>query len=171
MPQTAPTISVPQVVASTGRRHRDLPPCAGCGEAIDSAGDYYVCWTGCPSRSEILAAAHPGRWEDDDSYDDTCSAALRRFWEKALADVGAAVLRLGADAGGNRFFVGDVGLHAGTAIEVLTPEGTWQPARFEYDVATWSPRAYVALGGWDAPLASFTIPADAVVRLAPERRR
>ncbi len=81
------------------------------------------------------------------------------------------MLRLGSDAGGKRFFAGDIGLHAGTAIELLTPEGTWQPARFEYDVVTWSPLAYVALGGWDAPQVALTIPAYAVVRLAPERRR
>lgn len=171
MPES-PTTAVPQVALTTGRRHRPLPPCAGCGEAIDPEAEHYVCWAGCGSRPEVLAAAHPGRWgDDDDSYDDACPAALRRLWEGLLAEAGAAVLRLGTDAGGNRFFAGDVGLHAGTAIEVLTPQGTWQPARFEYDVATWSPLAYVALGGWDAPQAAFTIPAGAVVRLAPERRR
>lgn len=174
MPETTVTDNaVAQVVLLTGRRHGTPPPCIGCGETIDTAEEYYLCRAGWPSRPEVLAAAHTGHWcgGDEDDYDDTCPAALRRFWEQVLADVGAALLRLGTDAGGRRFFAGDIALHAGTAIEVLTPAGTWQPARFEYDTATWSPRAHVALGGWDAPEVAFTLPPDAVVRLGPQRRR
>lgn len=170
MPETTTDTAVAQVVLLTGRRHGSPPPCIGCGQAIDTDKEYYLCRTGWPRRPEVLAAAHRGHWSGGDDYDDTCPAALRRFWEKVLADVGAGPLRLGTDAGGNRFFLGDAALHAGTAVEVLTPEGSWQPARFEYDTATWSPRAHVVLGGWDAPEVAFTLPPDAVLRL-PQRRR
>ncbi len=175
MPDTDNAVAdnaVAQVVLLTGRRHGTPPPCIGCGETIDTAEECYLCRAGWPARPEVLAAAHPGHWngDRDDDYDDTCPAALRRFWEQVLADVGAALLRLSTDAGGRRFFAGDVALHAGTAIEVLTPAGAWQPAPFEYDTATWSPRAHAALGGWDAPEVIFTIPPDAVVRVAPTRR-
>ena len=34
------------------------------GQAIDTAGEFFLCWTGCLSRPEVLGAAHPGRWLD-----------------------------------------------------------------------------------------------------------
>jgi hypothetical protein len=171
MPETTTTTdtTVAQVVLLTGRRHGSPPPCIGCARSIDTDDDYYVCRTGWPRRPEVLAAAHLGHWRGEDDYDDTCPAALRRFWEKVLADIGAGQLRLGTDAGGKRFHLGDVALHAGAAVEVLTPAGTWQAARFEYDTTTWSPKAHVALGGWDAPEVAFTLPPGAVLRLPPVR--
>ena len=129
--KTNADVAVPQVQLVSGRPFGPPPACVGCGGGIDTAGEYYACLAPPQGQRRILAAAHPGTWGDDDSYDDTCTAALRDLWDCELLAVGAGRLVLGHDGGGPRFFLGGEPLHAGTTIELADPDGGWvaSPAR------------------------------------------
>ncbi|MHB1912530.1 MAG: hypothetical protein ACYCTI_10825 [Acidimicrobiales bacterium] len=130
--KTTSHAAVPQVQLISGRPFGQPPACAGCGGVVDTDGEYYVCLTQVEGRRCILAAAHPGTWGDDDSYDDTCPGALRDRWDCELVAMGAGRIVLGRDGGGPRFFLGGEPLHAGTTIELADPAGGWVEVRFEY---------------------------------------
>ena len=166
--KTTTRLSVPQVRLVTGRPFGSPPVCVGCGGAIDTAGEHYVCVTPVEGQRRILAASHTGTWGDDDSYDDSCPAALRDRWDCELLALGAGRIVLGRDGGGPRFFLGGGPLHAGTTIELAAPDGTWVEVRFEYQLHPQvEPVAYLQLGGWDGPPVAFVIPSDAIARLRP----
>lgn len=164
--KTTSRLNTPQVVLVSGRTFGRPPVCVGCGGAIDSAEEYYVCLAPAEARHSILAASHTGTWGDDDSYDDTCPGALRDRWDCELVAIGAGRIVLGRDGGGPRFFLGGEPLHAGTTIELADPAGRWVEVRFEYRFHPQAePVAYLELGGWDRPLVAFVIAIDAIARL------
>jgi len=163
---TTNRLPVPQVQLVSGRPFGAPPACVGCGGVIDPAGEYYVCLAPIEGRRRILAAAHPGTWDDDDSYDATCPDALRDRWDCELLAIGAGRLVLGQDDGGPRFFLGGEPLHAGATIELADRDGGWVEVRFEYRLhPEVDPIGYLQLGGWDGPPVAFVIPGEVIARL------
>lgn len=69
-------------------------------------------------------------------------------------------ITLGTDHGGPRWFLGGKPISCGNGIEVLRPDATWLPVRFEvawgekdaalYDAGGRSPRLYIEMAGGPA---------------------
>jgi hypothetical protein len=142
-----------------------------CGQLISPDADSYVAaWQGPRDRPEVLAVAHAARWvgPSDDDYDEACENLLLARWSDSVTAGGAGLLCLRLDSSGHRFFVGDVGLHAGAPIEVLDADGRWLSGRFEYLTLAdggWRPRFHLLLGGREFPQAAMDIPIGTVVRV------
>ena len=113
--------TVVQVCTLWARPGQPMGVCVACATVVvaDGDGGYVAMWRGARSRPVVVAVAHPSRWvgPSDDDVEEGCELVLRARWEAELEAAGAGVLRLGSDGGGPRFFLGDVGLHAGTPIE------------------------------------------------------
>lgn len=163
----------PRVTLTTRHPYGTPGPCLHCGHPVDTEDGYLTLHTGTLRQAILVAVAHPSTFnEADDDWDDSCTQALRRLWERLLRQVGAGVLRHGADGGGDRWYLGGEALHAGTPIEILDHDGTWRPGCYEYTLtATGSvPKLYLPLGGWDSPQGAMTIPEGAAVRIPDHRR-
>jgi hypothetical protein len=162
------TTGVARVITVSGRPYGTPAPSVGCGETIDHRDDY-LALVDYATGAKLVGAAHHARWTGpgDDDYDRACPDALRRLWLEAVAGAGAAVLSLGADGGGPRFYAGDVALHAGTALDVLSADGTWLAGRFEYVIGPrrWQPVLYVGLAGFDTSPVALALTEDAIVRI------
>ena len=162
---------VPQLDCLAGWECRQYRVCVACGRMIDfdRDGDYLAARVG----PRVLAVAHPRRWvgPGDDDWDEACENVLRTRWYDWVVAAGAGMLCLRRDRGGQRFFLGDQGLQAGTPIDVLDGEGGWLCGRFEYltDSGRWRPRFHLVLGGADRPEAAMDLPVGAVVRLPDGR--
>ena len=174
MTNTNTIAKIPQALIVTGRPYGPVPTCIGCHHDIDTSYDYWALVNGPPQgRPTLLAAAHCGHWDDQlDDYNDRCADTLHDQWRTAVHNAQAALLRLGADRGGPRFYADDVELHAGTALDVLTPDGTWLAGRFEYDTAKqpWQPLLYLPISGWDLPVVPLRLREDAIVRVPSPSR-
>jgi hypothetical protein len=142
----ATTAGLARVVTVRGRPYGTPARCVGCAETIDHRDDY-LALVDYATGAKLVGAAHHARraGPEDDDYDRACPDALRRRWLEAVAGAGAVVLSLGADGGGPRFYAGDVALHAGTPLDVLSADGTWLAGRFEYvtGAGRWQPVLYV----------------------------
>jgi hypothetical protein len=163
---------IPRVTDTTGYEHGTPGRCVGCGQPVDTCEDYLALWVPKGNRARLLGVAHHGRYLDDgwEHYDDTCPQALRVRWDEALAATDAVRLTLGTDRGGGRFYAGDVALHAGSRLEVLTAGNMWLAGRFEYSHGPGGLEAflYVVLVGYDTRATPLHVPVDTVVRV-PER--
>lgn len=161
--------TIPQALVVTGRPYGQPPACIACHHNIDTQDEYWALIDGPPQgRPTLLAAAHCGQWDDHtDDYDNRCSDVLRDRWRNAVNHSHAALLHLGADRGGPRFYANDVALHGGTALDVLTADGTWLPGRFEYDTAKQpcQPLLYLPIAGWDLPVVALHLRQDTIVRI------
>lgn len=164
----ATTTGVARVITINGRPYGTPAPCVGCGEAIDHH-DEYLAVVDTTARRRLIGAAHHARWAGpgDDDYDHTCPDALRRLWLDTVARSGAAVLSLGADGGGPRFYAGDIALHAGTPLDVLSGDGNWLAGRFEYVTGPrrCQPVLYVELAGFDTAPLALALAEDVIVRV------
>jgi hypothetical protein len=143
---------VPRVTKCYGHPYGRPGPCVGCGQRIDRDDEYLALWASQGTRVTLLGAAHHGRYLDADweHWDDTCPRTLHDAWEHHLAGTAACRLTLGADDGGQRFYAGYEPLHAGIGLDVLTASNIWLPGRFEYQLGTSDPAAYlyVRLAGY-----------------------
>jgi hypothetical protein len=163
---------IPRVTDTTGYQHGRPGPCVGCGQSVDVGEDYLALWVPEGNRTRLLGVAHHGRYLDVDweHFDNTCPQALRSRWDQALSVASAVRLTLGADGGGCRFYAGDVALHAGSRLEVLTAANVWLAGRFEYEHRPAGLEAflYVVLVGYDTRATPLHVPVDTVIRV-PER--
>jgi hypothetical protein len=161
----------PQVTTLAGRPFGTPPVCGHCGLAVDP-DEYLALWTGTTTRADLIAVAHPDRWEDDDSITTDCSDTLRRRWQDLLAVHDAGPLHPVHEDGGIRWYLQDEAVHCGQQLEILTGGGHWQKGRFETAFTPDGPVPclYLAIGGWDTPQAAITIPATAIFRFPPNTR-
>lgn len=120
-------------------------------------------------------------WDyDDDSYDAAeavRNAAWQTHYARLVTPSPFQTLTLGRDRGGRRHYLAGEPVHAGAALDLLLPDGTWWPGRYESawasELAEPTPTAmfHGGLGGpWidnrtDTTVqVDFPLPADAVLR-------
>jgi len=108
-----------------------------------------------------------------DRIDELIHAGWRgEHYAPILGSDPAQLLILGRDEGGARHFLDGRPVHAGTLLELLLPDGRWQPISYEWSwEAERPPTGTLALGAPAAaeqlgehPVVSFALPATAILR-------
>ncbi len=161
----------PRVTLTTSRPYGSPPACIACQRPVDTDDDYLALVTGTTRRADLLAVAHPEIWTGpgDNDWDSTCADILKDRWQLELHQAKAATLQRGCDAGGQRCYLGDEPLHAGTPLDLLAADGHWHHGRFEYQATKDGlvPRFHLAIAGWTTQDAAITLPPTAVLRETP----
>jgi len=163
-----PDVPTPQTTRIVGQPYGTPPPCIHCHQPIDPARPYLALLDG-PARrgSELLAVAHPVRWDDAvGDYDHRCADALRLDWLRILTALDVGVIRYQDGPDGPQYYAGADLLHPGDLIDVLTGDGTWLGGRFRPDkhAPPGQPAVELELGGWTEPACQLELIRDVVVR-------
>jgi hypothetical protein len=153
----------------------------GWGDAVAERAACSCGWRGTVVHSlapspDLDSPAWPSHEAELERVDELIYAEWRvEHYAPLLGYDPSQTLILGRDDGGQRHFLDGQPVHAGTLLELLLPDGRWQPIGYEWG---WSvdepPTATMRLGApagaeqlGDQPSVTFDLPAEAVLRWPP----